>query len=194
VEGDQPHAFDTDVAIERGDLVALVAISGSALGARPGVAGATTERWVPRLSVNRPPDFGPGTGFDEELLFRVEYIADAQQRIPDQVTGAEARGLRPGRVRERHVVRFKGGRTFEEALVELDGRFVLDQFVDGRRTARIGVPDFQPKGGRVITFEVAATGTKPPAVGIYLEYANADSARILSHYYGSDAREFEFVN
>ena len=78
-------------------------------------------------------------------------------------------------------------------LVAIGGRYVLDQRIDGRRTARIEVPGFLPGHGDVITFdpysEDAGSG-----LGIYLEYVATNSARVLSHFYAAFPREFQFVN
>jgi len=80
------------------------------------------------------------------------------------------------------------------ALVALGQRFVLDQFIGDRRTARIDVPDFNPRAGRIITFEVYVEEAEPAALGIFVEYAAEDSSRILDHFYAAFPREFEFVN
>ena len=65
--------YDTDLPVERGDILGLVVLPGSAAGGRA-TKGATTERWLPHVGVARPPDFGPGQGFDRELLLRVEFV------------------------------------------------------------------------------------------------------------------------
>jgi hypothetical protein len=188
------HIFETDVAAERGDLVGVIAIPGSGLGVRTGVEGATTRRWIPLLTGTGPADRGPGTGFDHEVLFRVEYMPGAQQRQPEHVAGAEAEQLRPGRVHARRSLRFKSGRPVAVALIELDRRFALDQFIDGRRTARIDVPGFIPSDeGRLLVFEVYAEADRDQ-LGIYIEYANEQSARIRDHFYAARPREFEFID
>jgi hypothetical protein len=77
----------------------------------------------------------------------------------------------------------------------LGDRFALDEFLDGRRTARIDVPaDFRPGEGRILTFQVHVPPAAPEALEITIEYARTDSARILRHFYGAFPREFEFVN
>jgi hypothetical protein len=96
-------------------------------------------------------------------------------------------------VRARRRLRFPSGRPVEVALVQLGGRIVLDEFVEGRRTARIDVPGFRPAGGRIVTFEAyAEEGAEQ--LGIYVEYANEGSARLLDHFYGAFPGEFEFVD
>ena len=192
VEDEHVHTFSTDVAVEQGDVLGLVVLPGSAVGAAD-ADGATTNRWIPLLTGTlRPPELGAGKGFDDELLFRVEYAPGGRQESPAQVTDARAEKLEAGRVRAHHTSRYEG-RAFEHALVAVEDRIVLDEFAEGRRTARIDVPGFQ-RGGRVITFEVDEGEANQPDFGIYVEYANPDSARILSHYYVVAPGGFELVN
>jgi hypothetical protein len=189
-----PHIFDTDLPVSQGDLVGLVAVpGGSAVGVRPGVGGATTKRWIPVLTAERGPDRGPGTGLDDELLLRVEYVPGGEPRRPRQVTGAAAARLPAGRVRTRRRLHYTNGRAVEIALVVLGDRFAFDEFIDGRRTARIDVPQFRPDHGRIIELEVYAED-RPAQLGIYVEFNNDESARILDHFYAVFPREFQFVD
>jgi len=187
------HTFDANLAVERGDQLGLVAIAGSAVGVRTGVDGAATLRWMPRLVGIEPADRGAGTGFDHELLLRVDYVAGGRQRLPRQVTGAEAERLAPGRLVRQRRVRFTNGRPVEIRLVRLGDRYALDMLRDGKRTARVEVQGFHARGGRIIQLEVYAE-TEPAALGVFIEYAREDSARILNHFYATTARDFEFVN
>jgi hypothetical protein len=185
------HLFDTDLAVERGDVVGLVLLPGSGAGARTGVDGARTTRWIPDLATGQRIE----RGFDNELLLRVEYVAGGQQQLPAQVTGRAAAGLKPGREARRTRLRFMSGRPVEIALVSLGDRYALDEFVEGRRSARIDVPaDFRPGEGRILTFDVYAEEGVPEQLGVTIEYARTDSARILDHFYSVFPREFSFVN
>jgi hypothetical protein len=184
------HMFDTNLAVERGDVVGLVLLPGSAAGARTGVDGAKATRWIPDLAGKRAE-----RGFDNELLLKVEYIRGGQQRLPDQVTGAAAARLKPGRVVRRTRLHFMSGRAVEIALVSLGDRYALDEFVEGRRSARTDVPaDFVPGQGRILTFDVYAEEGVSEQLGVTIEYARTDSARILDHFYSVFPREFSFVN
>ena len=184
------HVFETNLAVERGDVVGLAVLPGSAAGARRDVDGAKTTRWTPYVNLGKRVD----RGFANELLLRVEYLRGGQQRLPHQVTGAAAADLKPGRVVKRRRLSFTSGRPVEMALVSLGDRFALDEFLDGRRSARIDVPaDFRPGDGRIVTFDVHA----PPGsetVEIAIEYARTDSARLVRHFYAAFPREFEFIN
>lgn len=188
------HVFDANLAVSQGDLVGLVVVSGSGIGVRPGAQGTATQRWIPRLKGTQPATIGPGTGPDRELLLRVEYVPGGRQRTPRALTGQAARTAESGRVRVRRRLRFTNGRPVGIALVGLGDRFVLDEFVDGRRSARIDVPDFRPAGGRILDFEVYAEPAFPQVLGIYMEYANEESARIIDHFYSAFPREFSFVD
>jgi hypothetical protein len=185
-----PHVFETDLAVERGDLVGLVVLTGSAAGVRDGVGGARTRRWIPELPFGDAPE----RGFAGELLLRAEYVRGGRQRVPAQVSGPEAADLSPGRVARRVRTRFGSGRPVEIALVSLGDRFVLDQFLAGRRVARVDVPDFRPGDGRVLTFKAGPQPSVPNHVNVLIEYARAESARIQFHYFVAFPREFEFIN
>jgi hypothetical protein len=187
------HLFPTDLAVVQGDVIGLLAVpGGSEVGVRGGVEGATTKRWVPLLTKKRPPDFGPGSGFDGELLLRVDYIPGGAQRRPHQVTGAAAGRLPAGRLRARRRLRFGNGRPVEIRLVILGDHFAFDEFIGGRRTARIDVPGFRPQNGHLLDLEVYAEDA-PQQLGIYVEFNNDESARILDHFYAVFPREFQYV-
>jgi hypothetical protein len=189
VGNDGLHLFETDLAVERGDVLGLVVLSGSAAGVRGGVDGARTRRWIPELPFGEAPE----RGLPSELLLRAEYVRGGRQRVPDHVGGPEVASARPGRVVRRVRTQFTSGRPVELALVSLGDRFVLDQFLAGRRTARIDVPDFIPGDGRVLTFKTFVLPS-PNHIDLLIEYARADSSRIQFHYFATFPREFEFIN
>jgi hypothetical protein len=185
---DSVHVFDANLGVERGDLVGVVVIPGSAVGVRAGVDGAVARRWTPSLAEGEPVDL-----HDQELLFWAEYYPGGQKRLPHQVSGAAAEDLRRGQVIESRRVHFTDGRPVEIALVRLGHHFVLDQFMNGRRTARIGVPDFRPPG-RVIKLGVFVDESAPANLNVNVQFANQESERILQHYYEAGPGEFELVN
>ena len=153
--------------------------------------GARTRRWTPNPNTGEPAE----RGFAKELLLRVEYLRGGQQRLPKQVTGAAAADLEPGRVVHRRRVRFTNGRQIELALVVLGDRYALDQFLDGRRAARIDLPaDFRARDGRILKFGAYSQPSDAAGGGVYIEYAGPGSARILSHFLAFFPRGFEFVN
>jgi hypothetical protein len=187
------HTFTTDLPVVQGDLIGLLTVPGSGgVGVRDGVEGATTRRWIPLVRAARLADRGPGTGMDGELLLRVEELPGVDPRSPHQVTGAAAASLPDGRVRVRRRLRFSNGRPVEVRLVELGDRLVFDELLRGRRTARVDVPGFRPGKGRIIELEVYAEA-EPQHLGVYIEFNNEESARILHHFYDVFPREFHFV-
>ena len=192
VGNDGVYMFSTDVAVERGDLVGLVVVGGSGVGARE-TAGATTERWIPHVGLARRPEYPPGTGFDNELLLRVELIPGAKQQVPHSVVGPAAAAASAGRVVARRKLHFNNGRPVEIDIVQLGSRYVIDEILGGVRAARMDVPGWVA-GGTIITFHADPEGDSPNSVGIYLEYVPLESSRVLSHYYGAgDPAEFDFV-
>lgn len=182
------HVFATDLAVERGDLVGVVALPGSGYGAR-GVDGATTRRWVPNLAEGKPRD-----SRGQELLLRAELLPGVRPRVPESISGARAAGAEVGRVHARRRLRFTNGRRVEVALVALGDRLVLDEFLDGRRAARIEVPDFDPTAGRILTFDVYAEEGDPQQLGITVEYVRDESARILRHFYSAFPNELVLID
>ena len=188
------HVFNTDLAVEPGDRLGLVAVPGSAVGVRTGVTGAATNRWIPVLASTRDADFEEGTGFDNEVLLRAELVPGGERRLPRQVTGARAAGLDAGKVQVRRKLRFANGRPVEIDLVQVGSRLAIDEFIDGRRTARIDVPDMRPgEGAALVEFEVYAE-TDAQHLGVYIEYVNDESARVLDHFYDAYPNEFDFID
>ncbi len=188
LDDDSTHVFETNLAVERGDLVGLVVIPGSGVGLRAGVDGAVARRWTPSLAEGEPEDVE-----GEELLLWAEYYPGGRHPLPRQVTGPEAADLPRGEAVRRERLRFADGRPVEVALVRLGTGFALDQFLGGRRTARIGVPGWRGPGGRVIKFDVYVDEAEPAVLYANVEYANEESERILHHYYAGYAGEFELV-
>jgi hypothetical protein len=194
VQGDGVHVFDTDLLVERGDVLGVHAVDGARVGVRTGVGGAATERWVPRVGPARPPDLEEGSGFDHELLLRAELVPGAEPRVPRQLTGDRAASAPDGRLRARRSLRFTNGRPVTLELVRLDDRLVLDMVLAGRRAARIHVPDFRPEGGRLLKFEVLAEPSEPQGLGVFLQHVNGESTRIRQHYFVGNPGQFTFIN
>jgi hypothetical protein len=192
VGNDGLYMFSTDVAVERGDIIGLIVVGGSGVGARP-AKNATTERWIPHVGGTRRPEYPAGSGFDNELLLRAELIPGAKQRIPHSVAGPKVAELPAGRVVARRKSHFHNGKSVEIDIVQLGTRYVIDEILDGVRAARTDVPGWVA-GGKVVTFEVGPEGDSPNSLGIYLEYIPLDSSRVLSHYYeAGDPAEVDFV-
>ena len=184
------QSFDTDLDVERGDLVGLRVTPGSGVGVRDGINGATTQRWLPALAgPSRKPDRTAGTGFDHELLLRVGLLPGAKPRSPAQVTGSAAEALPAGRVLRRQSFRIDSGRL-DFALVKLGDRFVIDEFTGRRRIARVDVPGIHPRA-QITTF--LALPWSDTDGGVDLGYVNEDSARVILRGYEASADGFVLV-
>jgi hypothetical protein len=187
------HTFKTELRLGQGDHVGLVMWGGSGIGVRD-ASGATVNRWIPRLKGTQKPTHGKRTGFDKELLLRVDYVPGARQRTPQPLTGAAAAKAEPGKVIERTKLRYSNGRPTEIRLVGVGPRVFLEQIEQGRRTARIAVPDFVATNGESIYWEVYAEEDRPQQIGAYMEWRNEESARILNHFYDVFPHQLEFIN
>jgi hypothetical protein len=77
------HVFQANLPIRRGDRFALELAPGATIGVRRDALGATTKRWLGSLAPlgARPADRGERSGFDHELLVRVEYVPGARPRL-----------------------------------------------------------------------------------------------------------------
>jgi hypothetical protein len=192
VGNDGIFMFDTDLAVEQGDILGLVVLPGSAVGGRS-TGGATTERWLPHVGVARPPTFAPGQGFDRELLLRVEFVPGGRPRQPHVVNGSAAARLRSGPAIARSHALFKNGTRVEITAVKIGKGLVLDEWLAGTRVSRIELPGFR-SDGRVVNLGVSTDTSVEDAVYIFVEYTGPDSERILQHYYGADPQGFVFVD
>jgi hypothetical protein len=143
------HAFQADLPIHTGDRVALELAPGATTGVRRGVPGAATARWLGSLAAlsARRPDRGRGTGFDHEVLLRVEYVPGARPRLAGRLAGRAAAQAPPGRTLTVLTVEAPGRQVRTVAVVRVGGRIAVDFFDGERRLARLPVPDANP-GGR----------------------------------------------
>ena len=72
----RPHRFEANVDIERGDIVGVELSGGASIGVRRDVPGAETGAGCP-VRGREAPILGPGTGFDHEVLLRVDFVPGA---------------------------------------------------------------------------------------------------------------------
>ena len=189
------YAFPTDVAVEAGDIIGLQVVTGSGVGLRAR-KGAQTQRWLPPLrGLERPADRRAGTGFDGEVLLRVEYAPGAQQRIPAQVSGPAAAKLPDGKVvADWPYTRMPDGSRRTLRLVAVANQLHLELVTGGRRLARVALPGFTADGGDVTAHVIDTPAADGSGGGITIQYLSHDSVRIRSHYFSVGDREFVFVN
>ncbi len=183
------HTFTTDLPIKPGELVGLEVAPGASIGVREDRRGATTARWFDPVRVgHRGPTFGPGSGFDSELLLRVDYQPGARPRLPAAVTGRPAVAAPRGRVLGSEYVEVAGGRLRRTVAVRLPGRVALDLFGGDRRLARIGVPGADPRG-QLLLLRVEFPLVDP---GPELTWRNP-SGRIVVHQYQVRPRSLRLI-
>ena len=141
------HVLPANMPIRAGDLVGLEITPGAAVGVRPEIGGATTARWLgPLLISPRSPDREANTGFDHELMLRVDYVPGAEWEPPGLLIGTEAENARPGHVRGALEVDLRAAGARTVAVVRLPDRVAVDLFDDRRRVVRLGAPDMDPRG------------------------------------------------
>jgi hypothetical protein len=93
----------------------------------------------------RPSDRGPGTGFDREVLLRVEYAPGASWRPPGQLTGAAAAAAPGGQVVGRLGL-VPGRRASVLVLARVGRGVVVDLMRGDQRLVRLALPDADVRG------------------------------------------------
>ena len=148
VPDDDVHAFPADLAIRRGDRVAVELAPGATIGVRRDAPGATTVRWLGSLAAlgARPPDRGVASGFDHELLVRVEYVPGARPRRAGRLMGRAAAQAPRGRRLRMVTMETPSREVRTVAVVRVGGQIAIDLFGGGTRLARLPVPDADPRG------------------------------------------------
>lgn len=159
ITGPDVKVLPANLDVRAGDWLGVQLAPGAAIGVRHGTPGAATARWFGRLSLDpRPIELGPATGFDNELLLRVEYAEGPPAAGDGYLAGAAARSAAPGRELSAHTVDIPGG-TRRVTVVALAGGVAIDLFAGARRLARLPAPGMNP-GGRLAEFSVLG-GTYP---------------------------------
>jgi serine/threonine-protein kinase len=143
-----PHSFETQLPVEAGDQIGVELAPGASIGVSD-VEGATTLRWMnPFGGAYGEPDRGEGTGFDQEIALRVDFVSGERVELPEHLTGREAADAPDGRVRDsaQLVVDAPGKTRLDTELVELEDRVAVDVYRGDRRTLRVFIPGLEPKG------------------------------------------------
>jgi hypothetical protein len=165
-----------NLAVRAGDRIGVQVAPGAAIGVRRGVPGASTARWVGPLALTaRRIEFGEGTGFDHEILLRVEYAPGVQPRLTaGQLRGRSARRAPTGRELGSRSIEVRGG-VRRVTVVRLEDEIAVDLFAGGRRLARLPAPDADP-AGRLLYF-TALGGPYP-----LLRWRNPDGRTVTYEY------------
>jgi len=145
IRDDGPRVLPANLPIRPGDLVGLAVTPGAAIGFRRS-RKARTDRWFgPLVYTIRAPEKGPGTGFDHELLLRVEYAPGVAWQVPGTLIGRAAAAARPGRVAGRRVLR-RGGSPAALVVTRVGRKVAADLVVGGRRLVRLPVQAARVEG------------------------------------------------
>jgi hypothetical protein len=169
------HVLPANLAVRAGDLIGVQLAPGAAIGVRRGVAGATTARWLGQLFLEpRPIELAAGSGFDHEILLRVDYTPGAKPTRAGKLSGRSARLAPAGRELRSRTVEVRGSLR-RVAVVKLADAIALDLFAGGRRLARLPAPAVDP-AGRLLNFETS--GLLYPI----LRWRNPDGRTIRGEY------------
>jgi hypothetical protein len=149
------HVLPANLAVRAGDLIGVQLAPGAAIGVRRGVAGATTARWLGQLVLEpRSLELGAGSGFDHEILLRVDYMRGAKPTLAGQLSGRSARLAPAGRELRSLTVEVRG-RLRRVSVVRVGDAIAVDLFARGRRLVRLPEPEADPTG-RLLSFATSA--------------------------------------
>lgn len=169
------HAFAANVPVRAGDRVGLEVAPGAAIGVRSTAGGATTGRWLAPVSVTpRAVERGPETGFDHELLLRLEYEPGAAATL-DRLQGRSAERAPAGRLLQTREIELRDGQHRTLAAVRLPGSIAIDLFDGRQRLARLAVTDADARG-KLVQF-IPFGGTLA-----LLRWRNPDGRPIVHEY------------
>jgi hypothetical protein len=147
------HILAANLPVRAGDLVGLQVAPGAAVGVLRAVKGATTARSFASLAFNaRPIDSGAKSGFDYEILLRVEYVPGARVDLPGLLSGRAAERAPRGDQLASRDVEPRQGQLRTLALVRLPAAIAVDLFDAGRRLERLVVAGADVRG-RVLGFD-----------------------------------------
>jgi hypothetical protein len=169
------HVMPANLAVRAGDLIGVQVAPGAAIGVRRGVAGATTARWLGQLFLEpRPIELVAGSGFDHEILLRVDYTRGAKPALAGQLSGRSARLAPAGRELRSLTVEVRG-RLRRVSVVRVGDAIAVDLFAGDRRLVRLPEPEADP-AGRLLNF--ATSGLRYPI----LRWHNSDGRAIRTEY------------
>ena len=187
------HHFEESLEIYQGDAVSIYVVDGG-VGVRRGVDGAETGRWIPARQggPSSPPDLPPGSGFDHEVLFRVDYLPGVPRVGPEQYDGSAAVDLPEGEVIETQEVVIGEDLTVDVSWVALDDRLWLDLAVDGVRTSRVEAPGID-LAGEPVSLDSYSYGDGESGEAAVI-WQNPGEKHPVERYLLIDRRTWFFIN
>ena len=150
VPDERVHVLAANLPLRAGDVVGVDLAPGAAVGVRRDRGGAVTSRWIGPLPLPgvaaHTVALGKGTGFDHEILLRVEYAPGTASGSAGELTGRAAERAPAGRRLAAREVELPSGATRTAALVRVQGAIALDLFDGSRRLVRVTLADARPEG------------------------------------------------
>jgi len=175
------HVVPANLPVRAGDRVGLEVTPGAAIGVRPSGRATATARWFGPLDWrSRRVEDGKGSGFDHEVLLRVEYVPGAVSRPPGTLTRRAAPLAPPGHELDAREVDLSSGVVRKVSLVKVRGRVAIDLFAGRRRLERLVIAGADTRGTLL-----SLTAYGQPALSVL--WRNPDG-RTLSRGYLVDAR------
>ncbi len=170
-----PHAFATEIRVERGDLVGVTLAPGAEVGARSAGEGTEALRWGGTLPYS--PERAQPSRSSEELLLRIDIEPGARPELV-QLTGRDAEDAPAGAVLAAQLARAPGGGAVRIELTRVGDELTIDSFRSGRRLARADVGG-AAADGRLLSFEVQC-GFRH---GFCLRWLNEGESEPIIHAY-----------
>jgi hypothetical protein len=139
------------------------------------------------------PDLAEGTGLDQELALRADFVPGAREKLPPHITGAAAADAPDGNVRDRAVLEVDKPEParLDVELVEVGQRVALDVLRGDTRTLRVFIPELVPDGNPVSLTTFSYEGVSDGEAGV--SWVNPNSGRVISYYFVVGEGKLVFV-
>jgi hypothetical protein len=188
-----PNRFETALRVEAGDQIGVELAPGASIGMKS-VEGATTQRWVePTGGAFGEPDKDVGSGFDQEVALRAEFVPGQNVPLLRHLTGAAAAKAPDGKVRDTATLLVDEPRPvrLRVELVEVGGRVGVDVFDGTRRTIRVFLGGLEPGGVPIELKTVPYPGETFGEADVW--WVNPSSGRMIFHFLALGPDNLEFT-